>query len=182
VCHPCRLRWQTLGMSERTLILLRHAKSDWSGEVSDLERPLADRGLRQAPLAGAWLARNIGHIDLAVVSPAHRARSTWEIAEAELTEPPPTRVDSRGYAASADELLDVVRELPDEAHTVVLVVHNPGIADLAELLTGQWTPMPTSTLAVLSFTGPWSEAGERPAVILATGRPPEDLRHRLGHG
>ncbi|MDY7556428.1 SixA phosphatase family protein [Cryobacterium sp. 10C3] len=56
-------------MSERTLILLRHAKSDWSGEVSDLERPLAERGLRQAPLAGAWLARNIGHIDLAVVSP-----------------------------------------------------------------------------------------------------------------
>lgn len=168
-------------MSERTLILLRHAKSDWSGEVSDLERPLAERGLRQAPLAGAWLARNIGHIDLAVVSPAHRARSTWDIAEGELTESPPTVVDSRGYAASADELLDVVRELPDEDHTVILVVHNPGITGLAELLTGTWIPMPTSTLAVLGLAGPWSDAGRQPAEILATGRPPEDFQIGRAH-
>jgi len=165
-------------MSERTLILLRHAKSDWSGEVSDLERPLADRGIHQAPLVGAWLDRNIGHIDLAVVSPAHRARSTWDIAAGELAETPPIRVDSRGYAASAGELLDVVRELPDEFDTVVLVVHNPGITGLAELLTGTWTPMPTSTLAVLGLSGPWSDAGLQPAEILATGRPPEDIPNR----
>ena len=175
----CRFwRWQTRSVKERTLILLRHAKSDWSGEVSDLERPLAERGLRQAPLAGRWLDRNIGRIDLAVVSPAHRARSTWELAEDELAHRPPTRVDSRGYAASADELLEVVRDLPDEARTVVLVVHNPGVADLTELLTGEWVPMPTSTLAVLGLEGPWSAAGEHPAVMLATGRPPEDLPHR----
>ena len=165
-------------MSERTLILLRHAKSDWSGEVSDLERPLADRGIHQAPLVGAWLDRNIGHIDLAVVSPAHRARSTWDIAAGELAETPPIRVDSRGYAASAGELLDVVRELPEEFDTVVLVVHNPGITGLAELLTGTWTPMPTSTLTVLGLNGPWSDAGLQPAEILATGRPPEDIPNR----
>ena len=66
-------------MSERTLILLRHAKSDWSGSVPDVDRPLARRGHRQAPQAGRWLADNIDSIDLAVVSPANRARRTWEL-------------------------------------------------------------------------------------------------------
>ena len=73
-------------MSERTLILLRHAKSDWSGNEADVDRPLSKRGLRQAPHAGRWLAHSISSIDLAVVSPATRARSTWELASAELDE------------------------------------------------------------------------------------------------
>ena len=49
-------------MTERTLILLRHAKSDWSGDQADLARPLAKRGRRQAPDAGRWLAANIDGI------------------------------------------------------------------------------------------------------------------------
>ena len=44
-------------MPERTLILLRHAKSDWSGNESDEHRPLAKRGLRQAPEAGQLAGR-----------------------------------------------------------------------------------------------------------------------------
>ncbi len=66
-------------ISERTLILLRHAKSDWSGDEVDLARPLADRGRRQAPDSGRWLNANIGSIALALVSPAERARSTWDL-------------------------------------------------------------------------------------------------------
>ena len=100
-------------MAERTLILLRHAKSDWSGHEADVARPLAERGRRQAPDAGRWLATNIDSIDLAVVSPASRARSTWDLVSAELDLPPRTRIDDRLYAASCDELLNVVRDLSD---------------------------------------------------------------------
>src|SRR6478735_578713 len=64
----------------RTLVLLRHAKSDWSTGEPDPRRPLAGRGRRQAPEAGRWLAANLDAIDLAVVSPATRARQTWELA------------------------------------------------------------------------------------------------------
>src|SRR5262245_23756535 len=96
-----------------TLILLRHSKSDWSGNEADVARPLAKRGRRQAPEAGTWLATGIDSIDLAVVSPATRARSTWQLVSGELAVPPPTRIDDRVYAASDDELLAVVRELPD---------------------------------------------------------------------
>jgi len=79
----------------RTLILLRHAKSDWTGGEADIDRGLAKRGRRQAPDAGRWLASSIERIDLAVVSPANRARRTWDLVAAELDGPPPMRVDDR---------------------------------------------------------------------------------------
>jgi phosphohistidine phosphatase len=165
-----------LDRSEHTLILLRHAKSDWSGDEGDVARPLAGRGRRQAPEAGSWLAANIARIDEAVVSPAVRAQSTWELVEAELDVPPPVRVDDRVYAASDRELLAVVRELPDQAATVVLVGHNPGLEDLVLLLTGESARMPTSALAVISVSGSWSSTGDRPAVLRACGRPPAATR------
>jgi phosphohistidine phosphatase len=161
-------------MAERTLILLRHAKSDWSGGEADIDRPLAKRGRRQAPEAGGWLATNIDRIDLAVVSPARRARSTWELASAELAEPPATLVDDRMYAASDDELLAVVRGLPDHVETAVLVGHNPGIEELASRLTGEWAPMRTSALAVITVPGSWSSAGHRRGLLRTHGRPPAD--------
>jgi phosphohistidine phosphatase len=161
-------------MSERTLILLRHAKSDWSGNEADVDRPLTARGLRQAPRAGRWLAHGIHRIDLAVVSPATRARSTWELASAELGSRPPTRIDDRVYAAPASQLLGVVRALPDDVDTVVLVGHNPGIEDLASLLAGEPVSMPTSALAVIGWDGSWSTAGQSPAIVRASGRPPAD--------
>ncbi len=161
-------------MSERTLILLRHAKSDWSEDEVDIIRPLAKRGRRQAPDAGRWLDANIGGIDLAVVSPANRARSTWDLVSTELEVSPRTRIDDRLYAASDLELLGVVRELPDDVDTVVLVGHNPGIEDLVSRLTGECVAMPTSALAVIVVTGSWSTAGHSSAALTASGRPPTE--------
>jgi len=155
-----------------TLILLRHGKSDWSGREPDQLRPLARRGRRQVPVAGRWLADNVGFIDLAVVSPAERTRETWRLAAAELAVPPPVREDDRVYAGSAPSLLGVVRELPGELATVVLVGHNPGLEDLVPLLTGERAPMPTSALAVITMSGPWSTSGHQSAVLRASGRPP----------
>ena len=159
-------------MPERTLILLRHAKSDWSGDETDIARPLASRGRRQAPDAGRWLAANLDRVDLAIVSPAKRARSTWSLVAAELDVHPRKRIDDRVYTASDQELLAVVRELPDDIETVVLVGHNPGIEDLASFLTGESVTMPTSALAVITLPGPWATAGRDSAVLQASGRPP----------
>jgi phosphohistidine phosphatase len=159
-------------MSERTLILVRHAKSDWSVASADIDRPLAERGRRQAPEAGRWLAANIDDIGLAVVSPAHRARSTWELVAAELDVPPPSRVDDRVYAASGDELLAVVRDLPEDVETAVLVAHNPGLEDLVSLLTGTSTRLATSAIAVVTIPASWSSAAPQAAALRASGRPP----------
>ena len=86
---------------------------------------------------------------------------------------PPTRIDDRVYAASDDELLGVLQESPDDVETAILVGHNPGIEDLASRLTGGWVPMPTSALAVITVPGPWSSVGHHPAVLRASGRPPD---------
>ncbi len=158
-------------MGEHTLILLRHAKSDWSGEEADIDRPLNERGRRQAPATGRWLAHNIARIDLAVVSPANRARSTWELASAKLVDRPRTRIDDGAYAASASQLLGIVHTLPEDAETVVLVAHNPGIEDLASLLAGEWVSMPTSAIAVIGLAGSWSAADRPSATLRAAGRP-----------
>lgn len=156
--------------SERTLILLRHAKSDWSGALPDVDRPLAERGHAQAPLAGRWLASHAGTIDLAVVSPARRARETWELVSAELVPAPPARFDERVYAASADQLLAIVREAPADVRALILVGHNPGMEQLASLLAGEDVILPTSGIAELGVGGPWSELDAGSAVLRAAGR------------
>ncbi|WP_199905112.1 SixA phosphatase family protein [Nocardioides sediminis] len=159
-----------------TLVLLRHGKSDWSGDEPDHLRPLARRGRRQVPEAGRWLADNVGVVDLAIVSPAERTRETWRLAAAELAVAPPVREDERVYAASARELLDVLRDVPAETGTVVLVGHNPGMEDLAESLTGGQVRLPTSAVAVIDVPGPWSAVGGAPATLRSHGRPPAPLR------
>ena len=161
-------------MPERKLILLRHAKSDWSGMEDDIRRPLASRGRRQAPQAGRWLAANVETINVAVLSPATRAQQTWELVAAELPAPPPTRIDERVYAASDRRLLAVVRDLSADIDTVALVGHNPGLEECVFTLTGQPVSMPTSALALITWPGTWSDAGKQPATLRAHGRPPAD--------
>ncbi len=155
-----------------TLVLIRHAKSDWSGDESDRERPLAERGRRQAPEAGRWLAESGPSLDAAVVSPARRAADTWALVAAELSDRVPARVDEDVYSFSARDLLGVVRRLPEAETCVALVGHNPGLGDLIGTLTEEWPPMPTSAIAVIELDGPWRRAGSSPARLAAWGRPP----------
>ena len=156
--------------SERTLIVLRHAKSDWSGGEADIDRTLNHRGQSQAPEAGRWLAEHVPTIDLAIVSPATRARATWALASAELSGSPEARIDDRAYAASVNDLLQIVRELPDELQNVILVAHNPGLEELVYVLTGESVTLPTSALAVLGVPGTWAELVASTAVLVTSGR------------
>jgi phosphohistidine phosphatase len=142
----------------RTLILLRHAKSAWPPETPDALRPLAERGRRDAPAVGQWLRAHINTIDLVVCSPAVRAAQTWELAAAQLATTPSFRDEERIYAASAAELLAVVRELPERASTAALVGHNPGLEDLLALLTGAEEPLKTSAIAVITTPVGWESA------------------------
>jgi phosphohistidine phosphatase len=152
----------------KTLIVVRHAKSDWAGDEPDRERPLGKRGRRQAPESGAWIAEHHPVIDLAVVSPAVRASTTWDLVAAELPTPPPVSVDERVYAAWDHELLAVVRSLSASLSTVALVGHNPGIEAVVEALTGTYAPMPTSCVAVIELADWDAPSGK----LLAHGRPP----------
>jgi phosphohistidine phosphatase len=172
----------------RRLLLLRHAKSDWTSarsrhevaEVADHERPLAKRGRRDAPRAGRWLGRS-GYVpDAVVCSTARRARETWELAAAGLADAtgraaPPVRFERRVYDATVLGLLMLVREFPDDERTVLIVGHNPGLAELAVGLTAPppQPPLafPTAAVAVLGLPGDWASAGPGEARLLAFAVP-----------
>ncbi len=152
---------------QRLLVVMRHAKSDWSGGEPDRLRGLADRGRRQAAEAGLWFAAKMPELDVAVASPARRVVDTWELVCFGLFAPPPVRVVEEVYAATGPELLDVVQGLGDDVRRAVLVGHNPGLEELVELLTGQSVTLKTCAIAVVDLD-------ER--RLLALGRPPPGPR------
>lgn len=148
----------------RRIVLFRHAKADWP-DVTDHERPLADRGRHDAPVAGRKLADSGITLDLALCSTAKRTRETWKLAVHELPYRPKTVYEERVYDASPGELIAVLNEVPDDVRNVVLIGHNPGIQGLTEILAGRSEGdarsrldkrgFPTSAFAVLGHPGPW---------------------------
>jgi phosphohistidine phosphatase len=126
--------------------------------MADLRRPLADRGRRDAPEVGRWLRAHVDRVDLVVCSPAERTRQTWQLVAEQLLKPPKVHYDDRVYEASASRLSTVVSQLPEDARTVVLVGHNPGMSELVELLTGEPREFKTSSIAVLATNADWAEA------------------------
>ena len=107
-----------------------------------------------------------------MVSTAVRTRETWQLVSAELSTPPSLTLDPKIYNASLHGLLDVVRELPDDAATVILVGHNPGVSELVAELTGEQVEMPTAALAIIELPGPWADARAGSARLVTAGRPP----------
>jgi phosphohistidine phosphatase len=141
------------------LVVLRHAKSAWPDGVADADRPLADRGRRDAPVAGRWLREHAPGIAAVVCSPAARTRQTWELVSAELGGTQSFRIDRRMYDASVHSVLAVVRGLPADVETALLIGHDPSLSALVFELSGTEFPMKTSSVAVLRGDGEWVDAG-----------------------
>lgn len=137
----------------KTLFLVRHAKSSWdNAALPDKERPLNDRGRRDAPKMGERLAKRDVKPDLILSSPAVRALSTAEIVAEKLDyRRKDIVVTERLYAAEVDDLLDVIRQLGDELKCVMLFGHNPEFTELAHRLSGEIAHMPTCAIAEFTF-------------------------------
>ena len=151
--------------AQRQLVILRHAKSAWPDGVPDRQRPLNGRGHRDAEAAGWWIRDHVGRLDAVVCSPAERTRQTLTIVAAELDDPPDPTFDDDVYAAPPAALLEVVRRLPDATSTALLIGHNPGVQELVEILSGQECEMRTSSVAVVEWTGSWTDAAAEVAVV-----------------
>ena len=163
------------GAGERRLVLLRHAKAAAPEPGQrDVDRPLTARGLADAAAVGAWLAAHLGRPDLVLCSPAVRTRQTWSgaVGAAANLAAADVQLEPSVYEAWPDTLLDLVRAVPDDRATVVLVGHAPGVPALAERLnrasgTGPVGDFPTSALAVLGTSGPWDDLGPGSAALEA---------------
>jgi phosphohistidine phosphatase len=135
VAAPIR---QAEPMTDRRIVLLRHAKTERSGGGSDIERPLTARGRADAMAVGAWLAHAGLRPDLVICSPSIRTRATWQEVAGLLAgvgdRDPDVRYEPVVYGGAATRLLELIRSADSDATTVLLIGHNPTISELSDLL------------------------------------------------
>jgi phosphohistidine phosphatase len=145
----------------KILILVRHAKSSHTlGLTSDFERPLNDRGYREASEMGRKLYKKKTPIDLFISSPAVRAKTTAELFIAEYDRKLKEILFFPSlYHADPVNFLTVIAGIKDEFKHIALFSHNPGITDFASsLTTTHIVNMPTSSVfAVTAPIDSWND-------------------------
>lgn len=164
------------GGRTRTLVLMRHARAE-DAAASDSQRQLSSSGRRDAAAAGRWLAARGVRPDHALVSSAVRTRQTWEQLSAGAGWSLEPDLDRGLYEAGTEAALDLVRLVPSEVSTLVVVGHNPTAGSLAQLLDdgegdqeatmGLLTGYPTAAMTVYAVTTSWADLGEQTATVLA---------------
>jgi phosphohistidine phosphatase len=145
----------------RRLLLFRHAKAEQAeaGE-SDRERPLAERGRKDAGRIGAYMAGHALSPARVAVSPSLRTQETWKYAAAAFRPQPAAQTVERLYDATPHTIFEVVKATPAKAGSVLVIGHNPGMHELALMLIASGDietrerlreKMPTCGLAVIDF-------------------------------
>ena len=167
----------------RELMLLRHAKSSWDDPgLGDAERPLSPRGERAAKAMGRTMAEGDLVPDHVLCSPARRARETWSLVSAGLSQAVKTDIVPALYDfGDGGALLDVIRAYAGPARRLLLVGHNPSMEGLArrlatrgdrKLLARLAEKYPTGALAVIAFQdADWSETGSGQGTLTRFIRP-----------
>lgn len=154
----------------RTLLLVRHAKSSWDSDGDDHGRGLSGRGRRDARAIGELLVARSVRPDLVLCSTATRTQQTWQRAVGGGASTGELRLERGIYQAWVPELVALIRTVPDAVQTLLMLGHAPGIPDLVEHLAARehgspsWaqldTKFPTSAVATLAVTGPWTSVGK----------------------
>jgi phosphohistidine phosphatase len=149
----------------RELMLLRHAKSDWTTAVDDIDRPITDPGKRGIQRLGVWLAQQSSQPDFVLSSPAERAwTTTKKTIKAMGRGIDDVETDERIYNGEVATLLAVLADVPATAERALLVGHNPGMEDLIGHLDhpGTLERVPPGTLTRLTLPDDWSSLGPAP--------------------
>ncbi len=153
----------------KTLYIVRHAKSSWDHEgLTDFERPLNKRGRSDAPLMGTVLKERGAQPAVIRTSAANRAMTTARLlSEALDFALERIEVDAGMYGAGPNEILTIIRQLPDEAREVMLVGHNPTMLMVAHRLGGfLGDNLPTCGIICIDFDAErWDETIGEQGVI-----------------
>jgi phosphohistidine phosphatase len=162
----------------KRLLILRHAKSSWAdSSLDDWQRPLNDRGKRDAPRAGEWLLRRSRVPDRIVTSDAVRARTTAEAVAKAAGYSGEIVIEPSLYLATPQAMLAVLNGVADDARTVMIVGHNPGLEEFLLQLSGESHDLPTAALVEIAVPiEHWSELDETiTAPIVEIWRPRDQL-------
>ena len=165
----------------RHLLLLRHAKSDWSTAIAnDFDRPLAQRGRKAAKRMAKWLSQYRISPEYVICSSAVRARQTVKLIFKSWREPPDVEYLDDLYLSDVATMLTVLADYGSDHSTVMMVGHNPGCEELTRYL-GQpkdlrGTPeklIPTGTCVHFEFDNDWPAISEHCATSTIITRPRE---------
>jgi phosphohistidine phosphatase len=121
----------------KTLYVIRHAKSSWDNpQLGDFDRPLNERGERDAPRMGKRLKEKRIVPDLLLSSPAKRALTTCEKI-ADILGYPNEKIKTEGalYHAGEEEILQIIKKTNDKHDVLLIFGHNPGLTDFVNKLT-----------------------------------------------
>lgn len=145
----------------RTLFLLRHAKASRESPTrQDFDRPLDERGHRDARLIGEFMLKERIAPAVVLCSPAERTKQTSALVIDTARLVAPVRYEPGIYEASMPDLLEIIAGTEESMASVLLVGHNPGIEDLLGQLTGGGGAkhMKTAAFAEITLDGAtWSE-------------------------
>jgi phosphohistidine phosphatase len=147
-------------MIERTLVVLRHAKSSWKSDAThDHERPLNSRGRRDAPAVGAHLAGLGWQPELVLCSDARRTMQTWNGMEAVFDGSAAVSYNPRLYHAGMGEVRQALSFVGAQIQRVMVVGHNPGWEQVVEWLSATSVRLTTCNAVILRGQGStWEEA------------------------
>jgi phosphohistidine phosphatase len=145
----------------KRLFLVRHAKSSWDNpSLDDIDRPLNNRGKRNAPEMGIRLRKQGIIPDLLISSPAKRALTTAKRIAEEIGYPKKEiQIDDRLYHGSSNSMLSIIHSQKDKINSLMLFGHNPGFTDFANSLCGiNIYNIPTAGIVAVDFgIDNWSE-------------------------
>ena len=159
----------------KTLTLIRHAKSSWNNpSLTDFDRPLNKRGIRDAPKVGTAIEQAGISFDRVLCSDARRARQTLSLLSHGVTVDDDV-IEYRHdmYGASAHHLLSCIAEQADSVSDIALVGHNPGMEDLANNLADEHIgAMSTCNVVQIEFDcDSWSDLSSASATVAFIIRP-----------
>ncbi|MBM9498843.1 histidine phosphatase family protein [Leptospira sp. 201903071] len=158
--------------------LIRHAKSDWESEFkSDRERPLSDRGKKNARSLRKYLERIEFKTDLFLISDSKRTLDTYKILTKNKEVSSETKVTEKLYESDSEDILVTLRESNSKFESVALLGHNPGIEEIANrLIRGSEDlslsesilfKFPTSGfLSIQAEINTWQDLGKIPGKII----------------
>jgi len=161
----------------RTLTLMRHAKSSWEdATLGDFDRPLNARGLAAVPKMAAFLEKTLSPPDRVLCSPARRTRETYELLTQHGILLPSCEFPGSLYLASRETLQEILCQVPDSVSSVLIIGHNPGLADFFAELAGHTEKFPTAAVASFDLElSRWSELRRKFPCRLAVYQTPKRL-------
>lgn len=132
----------------KTLLIMRHAKSSWSNpSLSDHERPLKERGRRDAPMMGRLIRSQELTPGVIISSSAERALMTADAVADACSYEGELKITRELYHGDTEDYVQVIQRLGSNHDIIMVVGHNPGMEELLEQLVGQWHRLPTAALA-----------------------------------